>query len=418
MRINPNDLEATATLTFAEEFDKLTFWNGQSGLDTRPGFATGSWADQGFTWTGTLDTWYVQPTQNDLSARGVFHAQDGILTITAKQASETEGGGHPYVSGTLTTFHTFSQTYGYFEVRAMVDAKPGTLPAFWMLPTSGTWPPELDVMEVLGSRTSEIATTVHTRNPGDTKVGDGHYRTGNVAEVADTSKAFHTYGVDWQRDTLVWYYDGVKIFETATPIDLHEPMYMIANLNVGGNWEGYPASPEDFSAEFKIDYMRAYQNRSDVSVPIVPAPNEQPNTTPSLIVHTTVESVPGAFPDKVIIRVAGDSFDGSPQFVVRVNGQFSGEIHSVQASHRAGEYEDIVVDAGQNDVQSLSIEFINDAYGGSSDFDRNLYVDKVSLNEVTYEAEQATIVYGPAHFNATEAALFSNAMLKFDIGFA
>ncbi|GJD42894.1 hypothetical protein AFCDBAGC_0736 [Methylobacterium cerastii] len=34
MAIDPNNLSKTATLTFAEEFDDFTPWNGTTGLDT------------------------------------------------------------------------------------------------------------------------------------------------------------------------------------------------------------------------------------------------------------------------------------------------------------------------------------------------------------------------------------------------
>ena len=49
---------------------------------------------------------------------------------------------------------------------------------------------------------------------------------------------FHTYGVDWEPDTITWYFDGQKVFQTATPIDLNKPMYMIADLAVGGYCPG------------------------------------------------------------------------------------------------------------------------------------------------------------------------------------
>ncbi|MDB5622126.1 MAG: hypothetical protein JWR39_689, partial [Devosia sp.] len=62
------------------------------------------------------------------------------------------------------------------------------------------------------------------------------------------------------------YYDGAEVFRAATPDDMHKPMYMIANLAVGG-WAGTPAAAA-FPAEMQIDYIRAYAHLdSEVSAP-------------------------------------------------------------------------------------------------------------------------------------------------------
>src|SRR3546814_3001502 len=44
--------------------------------------------------------------------------------------------------------------------------------------------------------------------------------------------------------------------ETATPADMHDPMYMVVNLGVGGV-AGRPGAAAD-GAEMKVDYVRAY----------------------------------------------------------------------------------------------------------------------------------------------------------------
>jgi hypothetical protein len=73
------------------------------------------------------------------------------------------------------------------------------------------------------------------------------------------TSGFHTYGVDWEPDTITWYFDGQKVFQTATPADLNKPMYMLADLAVGGFWPGSPDAQTPFPAGMQIDYIRAYQ---------------------------------------------------------------------------------------------------------------------------------------------------------------
>ena len=90
MSIDPTNLSETALLTFSEEFETFDLWDGTSGLDTRPGFAMAKWADSGFVWTGTLNTLYVQPSDQDSTANGTFTVSNGILSIIA---NETAGSG-------------------------------------------------------------------------------------------------------------------------------------------------------------------------------------------------------------------------------------------------------------------------------------------------------------------------------------
>ena len=76
---------------------------------------------------------------------------------------------------------------------------------------------------------------------------------------ANTQTGYHTYGVDWQADTITFYFDGVAVKQMATPADMHQPYYMIANVAVGGYW---PGDPSGETSQMKIDYIRAFSNNS------------------------------------------------------------------------------------------------------------------------------------------------------------
>lgn len=78
----------------------------------------------------------------------------------------------------------------------------------------------------------------------------------STVNVSDT-EGFHTYGVLWTEDKLVWYYDDVAVARAATPTDMHDPMYMLVNLAVGGI-AGAPADGLAAPAKMQIDYIRAY----------------------------------------------------------------------------------------------------------------------------------------------------------------
>lgn len=256
--------QAEAGRTFSDNFNSFNTWNGHHGLDTVGG---PQWSDFGHVSPDGTKPWnyeqgfYVNADSSLAKLVDPFSVDHGVLTITAapvtnpnvlSQISLDYKDNHfpaPYTTGMINTDHSFSQTYGYFEMKAELPSSKGFLPAFWLLPTDGSHA-EIDIMEVLGSDPTKLYTTAHSF-AGGTETDPG---TSTV--VADTSKGFHTYGVDWEKNTITWYFDGHKVFQTATPSDLNKPMYMIANLAVGGGWPGDADGVT--TASMKIEYIRAY----------------------------------------------------------------------------------------------------------------------------------------------------------------
>jgi len=241
-------------LTFADEFDSLSLWDGESG----------TW-DSNYWWGAPNGNslhnngerqWYIDHAYGPTRSVNPFSIEDGVLTITAARAPEEIRpyiNNYEYTSGMLTSFESFAQTYGYFEIRADMPDEKGTWPAFWLLPADGNWPPELDVVEMRGQDPNQLVLTAHSEATGD------HTQIRTVANVAST-EGFHTYGLLWTEDELVWYFDDVEVARAETPADMHDPMYMIVNMGLGG-WAGTPS--DDLAAEMKIDYIHAYQLGDD-----------------------------------------------------------------------------------------------------------------------------------------------------------
>lgn len=237
--------------TFGDDFNTFRLMNGTEGV-WEPKYW---WApEKGATLSGNGELqWYINPSYAPTSASNPFSVSNGVLTITAEKtpdAIKAEVGGHNYTSGMLTTHASFSQTYGYFEIRADMPEERGVWPAFWLLPEDGSWPPELDVVEMRGQDPNTVHVTVHSNETGkQTSVA-------TAVSVSDT-KGFHTYGVLWQEDEIVWYFDDVAVARADTPSDMHKPMYMLVNLAVGG-MAGAPTDGLPHGSEMKIDYIRAY----------------------------------------------------------------------------------------------------------------------------------------------------------------
>jgi beta-glucanase (GH16 family) len=205
----------------------------------------------------------------------------------------------PYTSSRLRTLRKGDWTYGRFEIRAKLPQGQGTWPAIWMLPTEwkyGDWAGsgEIDIMEAVnlssGANTSvnaekRVHGTLHygQKAPGNVYSGTFFKLPNNEAgETPSPSDDFHVYALEWERDEIRWYVDGMHYatqqsqnwFNEYTngegdlilgegDAPFNQKFHLLLNFAVGGNW------PENVNAKginesvfpqtFEIDYVRVYQ---------------------------------------------------------------------------------------------------------------------------------------------------------------
>jgi beta-glucanase (GH16 family) len=235
-------LHATFTETFAH------FAASASGLvDGRPAWRTSFIGGDRTLPNNHEAEWYADPGPD-----GPFRVSKGMLQITAAPAAGLPSGA-TYRSGLITSQRLFNQRYGYFEMRAQLPGGRGMWPAFWLLPTDGNWPPEIDVMEMLGNAPTTYYVSLHARPNGKPLDETTPVR------APDLSAGFHIFGVAWRPDRIRFYLDAVMVHESATPADMHGTMYLLVNLAVGGegSWPGAPMPQA--SGVYRIAWIRAWQ---------------------------------------------------------------------------------------------------------------------------------------------------------------
>ena len=197
--------------------------------------------------------------------------KDGNLVIKAIE-TEKDGKKH-YTSGRITTQNKQTFKYGKFEIRAKFPKGQGLLPALWLMPNDeslyGQWPKcgEIDMAEVLGHEPEKLYGTIHYGEPHAESQGSYTLEEGTFADD------YHLFGIEWEPGEIRYYVDG-KLYhkvndwytkveggdEVTYPAPFDQPFYLICNLAVGGNWPGNPDETTDFNnAEFKVDYIKAYQ---------------------------------------------------------------------------------------------------------------------------------------------------------------
>ena len=203
----------------------------------------------------------TQPQIADLKAQNIDYFKSGWLTKD-----------FAYQTGTLTTAPDkyglslpvgtpwprpaqpakFEFKYGWAEARMKLPYGTGLWPAFWMLQSNQVWPPEVDIMEAVKAA---IYTTMHY-GPKDVDQSQSKTFSKTVAWFDD----FHTFGVNWTPQKIDWYVDGVLVYSYAVQQWIPtEPMYLILNLAVGGDWPGKPSIATKFPAELLVDWVRVWQ---------------------------------------------------------------------------------------------------------------------------------------------------------------
>jgi beta-glucanase (GH16 family) len=210
------------------------------------------WNNHGCTNAGNHELEWYQPDQVSVA--------DGTLTLTAKRQATTDPDGtvYPWTSGMVSTGRETKSlpprqtfTYGYFSARIKVPSQLGMFPAFWLMPQTGSTPPELDVVEFNGNEQTALMTLHWADSAGADKFSQTLYG------PADFPAAFHQFAIDWEPKSVTWYIDGVaRRTVTDTAIIPKVPMEMLFTLAVG-----FPqAPPADVSqAAMQIQDVQVWQ---------------------------------------------------------------------------------------------------------------------------------------------------------------
>ena len=171
-----------------------------------------------------------------------------------------------YTSASLVSRHLREFKYGKFEMRARIDTRLGSWPAFWTLgATPGLgWPAcgEVDIMEYY--------TSTVLANIGYGLNGKIHFSTVKkpIVELGGDawSKQFHIWTMEWDPQRIDLLLDGKLMnhmdLAEADRADhgnpFHGPMYFIINQAIGGTCGGNPSQTE-FPVRYEIDWVRVYE---------------------------------------------------------------------------------------------------------------------------------------------------------------
>ena len=211
------------------------------------------WQDGGCTIASNNELEWYLPQQVSVS--------NGALHLTANRSAVVASNGKDYsfASGMVTTgppVHNeppkLAFTYGKVDVRFQLPSGRGLWPAIWLLPANENSRPEIDMLEVVGDDTGRLRMHLHPKNTSVQPLGKDYLLPKGQSLAGD----WHAISLDWSPGELSYFLDGKQVWQVTGKQVPDEPMYLVMNLAVGGEFPGKPDSSTKFPATFNIDHVR------------------------------------------------------------------------------------------------------------------------------------------------------------------
>jgi beta-glucanase (GH16 family) len=196
-----------------------------------------------------LDNWHLPLTFFEPNATGLQNRLPNCydpdnVTLNNGAHIRAERNVDSYVTGWMDTKTKHAFTYGYFEARLRFPAVPGLWAGFFLVNENG-YPPEIDSGEIL---TNDGSLRFAVRQ------GQTDYRLSCLMGEALLGN-WHTFGVLWEVDKIVWYIDGREYWHTTQYIP-SMPMNLFITMGMG-EWQ----APNDalLPAMLDIDYVEVWK---------------------------------------------------------------------------------------------------------------------------------------------------------------
>ncbi len=233
---------------------------------------TSKWFTRYIYANGTLD--HLNDEQQRYTDNNTHTTANGLLNLTASKVSSSDPNGINYESGMIRS--DWTARYGYFEARVKMPPGIGVWPAFWLnsdVSSTGrlSWPPEIDIFEFVNNGVEDLPNMIHSAvSGGDLSPyiwSDPSFNTalGDYIAAFDFTAGWHTFGAEWDANTVTAYVDGKKLYTRTFAWNYSDgtpagPAHILLNLAVGGAWAGrHGIDDSAFPQALQVDWVRAYQ---------------------------------------------------------------------------------------------------------------------------------------------------------------
>ncbi len=187
--------------------------------------------------------------------------KNGFLIFYARKENIST---YNYTTARIISKESFQ--YGYFESRMKIPSTIPTWPAFWLLSARRPlrWPldGEIDIMEHVSCVPNYIGVHVNTKKY-NWKNGTSQ---GKKVYINNLYDEFHTFGVDWNAQRIIFYIDNIEYFRyvktemtfEAWPFDTRFNIIFNMAMDTQCMKENYDYL---LPAKFIVDYIRIYNKK-------------------------------------------------------------------------------------------------------------------------------------------------------------
>lgn len=191
---------------------------------------------------------------------GNVKVEGGKLHLTMRKEEVPEmpkaEGYHTYTSAAVKS--KTRVLYGYFEVMAKPMRSHGSS-AFWFYDITPEIWTEIDVFEIGGGAPGYERKVNMNLHVFHTPTEKQHWSRGGIWTAPwDLADAYHVYGLEWDKDWIRYYVDGVLVRRVANT-HWHQPLTLNFDSETMPDWFGMPRD-EDLPSTFSIEYVRAWKH--------------------------------------------------------------------------------------------------------------------------------------------------------------
>lgn len=206
---------------------------------------------------------YTHDSPEVIVEENVF-LEDGRLHLAGTHDDDT------YQAGAVNTKDSVYFGPGsYWEARLKLPDRVGFLPVFWAKPNDGSWPPEIDVVELFQTGSDQEDTHVSQHNVHYSKSTEPADQEAHIVSRAshdagvDLTADFHVYGCEWRDERVAHYVDGVKVAERTDETILESlangaPFHALLNVHI--NRIGTADHSERWGEALVADWVRIWEH--------------------------------------------------------------------------------------------------------------------------------------------------------------
>ncbi len=165
----------------------------------------------------------------------------GMLDLTVSKDKSGQ-----WAAGAVS--NRFNQKYGKYLVRARLDAAWGTRAIAMLWPQKGTPPAEIDFFEI---GASDVQRTTATQTL--------HYAPNNQQVHSNypcTCTNWHTFGVEWTPNKLVYTMDGSVEQVIVSPNVTSQPMHLSLSSAIGALYPPNASTPN--RVDYQVDWIAIF----------------------------------------------------------------------------------------------------------------------------------------------------------------